>query len=387
VEAAVQAGHPRNYDFNGDQQEGFGFFRVTQRNGRRHSAADAFLRAEPRRENLVVRTGALVTNLTFDGTHARGVRYWSEGKAGEASANREVILTAGAVNSPQLLMLSGIGPAQHLNSMGIKPLLDLPGVGQNLQDHPVVAVCYRSKRPVSLANATSPLSILRYVLFKQGPLVSNVAECGGFVHTREGLDRPDIQFHFAPAYYLEHGLRQVSGHGFTYGPTLMRPESRGWIRLRSSNPADPPRIQPNYLEAGNDRLALLEGLRIGRRIVACRAMDEFRGEEYCPGSQVSTDEDLMAYIRRTTETLYHPVGTCKMGADQMAVVDPQLRVHGIEGLRVADASIMPEIVTGNTNAPTYLIAEMAAAMMAKPGTVTNYPYFPGGSGVTTGVLK
>jgi choline dehydrogenase len=259
-------------------------------------------------------------------------------------------------------MLSGIGPADQLKGLGIRPVADPPGVGANLQDHPVVPICYRSKLPVSLANATQFINLARYLIRKTGPLTSNVAEAGGFVHTRTGRDRPDVQFHFAPGVFLEHGFRTIQGHGFTFGPTLVRPESRGWLRLRSATPADPPLIQPNYLEADEDLRALVEGIRMAREIARAKALDPYRGEELLPGD---SETDLAGYVRGMAETLYHPVGTCKMGTDVMAVVDPQLRVRGIDGLRVADASVMPEVVTGNTHAPTMMVAERAAAMILK----------------------
>ncbi len=361
IEAAVEAGFAHNSDFNDRDQEGFGLYSVTQQKGQRHSAADAFLR--PDRPNLTVLTGALATRVLIDGRRARGIEYLRDGRTEEVRAEREVVLAGGAVNSPQLLMLSGIGPADQLRGLDIDVVADLPGVGENLQDHPVVPVCYRATKPVSLANATSLSNVIRYLVAKSGKLASNVAECGGFVRTRDGLDRPDIQFHFAPGFFLDHGFRTVEGHGFTFGPTLVRPQSVGWLRLRSSDPTDPPLIQPNYLAAGSDLQSLIDGLRIGRKIVRAKAMETFRGEEFCPGSNTVSDSELADYVRANVETLYHPAGTCKMGSDKMAVVDPELRVHGIDSLRVVDASVMPEMVTGNTNAPTMMIAEKAADMI------------------------
>jgi choline dehydrogenase len=363
VDAAVQAGFPRNFDFNAHQQDGFGFYRVTQSKGRRHSAAGAFLHPEKGRANLAVRTGALVSKIILEGSKVRGVRAVFDGRAEEFRAEREVILAAGAVNSPQLLMLSGIGPAEHLRAAAIMPVIDLPGVGQNLQDHIAIPVCYRSRQPVSLANATSLKNVLRYMTMHKGPLTSNIAEAGGFIRTQPHLDRPDIQFHFAPAFFIDHGFRQIQGHGFTIGPTLVRPRSRGSIQLRSANPEDAPLIDPNYLSEDADRQTLLEGIRIARRIAESPALEPFRGDAYCPAANAMDDDALHAHLRAELQTLYHPVGTCKMGIDEMAVVDPHLRVHGIEGLRVVDASVMPEIVTGNTNAPAMLIGEKAAAMI------------------------
>lgn len=364
VDAAVESGFARNNDFNGDEQDGFGLFRVTQRKGQRHSGAQAFLHDPGPRPNLTIRTGALVTGVVLDGARARGVRYLREGKAEEARAESEVILAGGAVNSPQLLMLSGIGPADDLRRLDIPVFADLPGVGANLQDHPCVSTCWRSKEPVSLASAGSIPNLIRYLVAHKGPLTSNVGEAGGFVRTRPGLDRPNLQFHFAPGYFVEHGFRVVEGHGFTIGPTLVRPESRGWIRLRSKNPAEAPLIQPNYLQAESDVQTLLEGVRLAQRIAQAPALERYRGEAFLPGAGVQSEADLIAYIREMAETLYHPSGTCRMGVDEGAVVDPQLRVRGIDRLRVVDASVMPEVVSGNTNAPTYMIAEKAAAMIA-----------------------
>ena len=363
VEAAVGAGFLRNEDFNDREQDGFGFYRVTQQNGQRHSAAAAFLHPE-KRANLIVLTGAFVTRVLLEGLRARAVEYVRDGKTEQATAEREVILAGGAINSPQLLMLSGIGPADHLRGLGLNVAVDLPGVGRNLQDHPVLPVCYRATRPISLANATSFPNVARYMLWKKGPLASNVAECGGFVRTRPGLDRPDLQFHFAPGFFLEHGFRTVAGHGFTVGPTLVTPQSRGFIRLRSSDPTHSPQIQPRYLEAESDLRVLVEGIRIGREIIKSKAMDKVRGDELFPGATAISDAELIGYVCGTAESLYHPAGTCKMGVDEMAVVDPQLCVRGTERLRVVDASVMPEIVTGNTNAPTMMIAEKAADMIA-----------------------
>src|SRR5206468_737936 len=247
---------------------GFGFYRVTQSKGRRHSAADAFLRPALEHKNLTVITGAHATRIEVEKGRAHAVSYVVQGRTERAEAASEIILCGGAVNSPQLLMLSGIGPAAHLSAMGIPVVADLAGVGGNLQDHPAVSVCYVSSQPVSMANASLATSMARYLLTHDGPLASNVAECGGFVRTRPGVGRPDLQFHFAPGYYLDHGFRTIDGHGFTFGPTLTRPESRGRILLRSGDPFHPPLIDPNYLGRDADRLTMLEGIRIARRIAA-----------------------------------------------------------------------------------------------------------------------
>jgi choline dehydrogenase len=363
VEAAVEVGLSRNNDFNGPEQEGVGFYQVTQKQGRRHSAAAAFLQPILHRPNLTVRTQTHVTRLLLDKTRVAGVALERNGNE-QIRVRREVILCGGAINSPQLLMLSGIGPADHLKALGISVIVDLPGVGQNLQDHLAVPVAYQCLRPVTLSQKGQGWrSVLQYMLFKRGPLTSNIAEAGGFVRTKPDLRVPDLQLLFGPAYFLNHGFTKPPGHGFTTGPTLLRPRSRGCITLRSPDPLEPPVIQPNYLADGADLQLLTEGIRLARRIVRAKAFDPFRGAELCPGPQAQSDEAIREHIRSTAETLYHPVGTCKMGDDPMAVVDDRLRVRGLEGLRIADASIMPTVIGGNTNAPTMMIAEKAADMI------------------------
>lgn len=360
VNACEQAGIPRNRDFNGAIQEGAGVFQVNQKKGARHSTARAYLYPVMERPNLTVITEAQVLRINFEERRATSITFRREGTAHEVSASREIILAGGAVNSPQLLMLSGVGPADHLQEMGIAVIHDLPGVGENLQDHPAVPVAWACKQPISLANATSPFALIRYLLFRTGPLSSNVGEGGAFVRSDPLLALPDLEFHFGPAYYLEHGFTLPQGHGFSLGPVLVAPESVGYVRLASPDPTAAPLIQPNYLEAEADMTALMKGIRIARQIVQQGALTPYRGAEFAPGAEVQSDEDLRQYVRDKVETLYHPVGTCKMGGDPMAVVDSQLRVHGLQGLRVVDASIMPQIVRGNTNAPTIMIAEKAA---------------------------
>ena len=358
VMAGFELGHPLNDDFNGPGQEGFGFYQVTQKGGRRCSAAAAYIKPALRRPNLTVRTHAQVTRLLLEGTRAAGVEYVQDGRTEQARAGREVILSGGAINSPQLLMLSGVGPADHLKHLGIAPVIDLPGVGRNLQDHPIVPVAYACTRPVSLATAEAKLNIVNYLLFKKGPLTSNVAEAGGFVRTDARLPVPDLQFHFGPVYYLDHGFTRPEGHGFTIGPTLIRPQSRGHITLRSGDPLDPPSIQPHYLESPADLRTLVEGVKLAQELARTEALSGYRGAAVF--EKLETTEDIVGHIRRTIETLYHPAGTCRMGQDPLAVVDAQLRVHGVEALRVVDASIMPDIVGGNTNAPVIMLAEKAA---------------------------
>ncbi len=363
VEAAVAAGLPANDDFNGREQFGAGFFQVTQRRGRRQSAADAFLHPARRRANLTVVPHAHATQILLEGNRATGVEYVCDGREYSVHAQREVILCGGAVNSPQLLMLSGIGPAEHLERQGIEVALDLPGVGENLQDHLFLPVAYESKRAVSLANAESLGSIVNYMLFRRGMLTSCVAEAGAFLRTRPDFAAPNLQYHFGPVWYLNHGFDRPAGHGFSIGPTLIRPASRGRLRLRSNFPMDPPLIEPNYLSHESDLETLAFGIDLARRIAATAPFERYRGAEKFPGPSVKTRADVAGYVRSAAETTYHPVGTCKMGRDSMAVVDSTLRVRGIEALRVVDASVMPLIPSGNTNAPTIMIAEKAADMI------------------------
>ncbi len=363
VEACVETGIPRINDFNGSEQDGAGFYAVTQRAGRRYSAAGAYLRPAMRRPNLQVRLNALATRVVFEKDRAIAVEYLQDGREHKAVAEGEIILAGGAVNSPQLLMLSGIGPADHLRALSLPVTADLPGVGENLQDHLSVAVAYECKQPVSLMTAESIPNIIECLLLRRGPLTSNIAEAGAFVRTRPDRSMPDLQYVFGPVYYVDHGFRRPEGHGFTFGPTLIRPFSRGRILLKSANPLDPPCIHANYLADDRDSEVLLEGIRMARRIAKARAFDPYRGAERFPGDGIDSEADLRAYIAANAQTLYHPAGSCKMGVDAVSVVDPFLRVRGVERLRVADASIMPEITGGNTNAPVMMIAEKAAAMI------------------------
>lgn len=363
VEAAVELGFPRQSDFNGAEPDGIGFYQVTQKNGRRHSTAAAYLQPCLGRTNLTIRTETQVTRLLWEGTQVVGLEYVGENGIERAEVKQEVILSAGAINSPQLLMLSGVGAAEALKSLGIPIVVDLPGVGQNLQDHLITCTMWNCTQPKTLDHANNLGNVLKYLLFKRGALTSNVAEAGGFVKSRSDLAVPDIQFHFVPAYFFDHGLTKRKGSGLTLGATLLYPQSRGYIGLRSADPLAAPMIQPHYLSQEADLQTLISGLKLARQIFQASAFDRFRGEEVFPDATVKTEADLVRYIRQTTESLYHPVGTCKMGNDTMAVVDSQLRVKGTQGLRVVDASIMPTIVGGNTNAPTIAIAEKAADLI------------------------
>ena len=363
VDAAEQAGHPRNEDFNGAEQEGGGLYQLTQRGGRRASTASTFLKAARRRPNLQIETGAHATRVLFKEGRATGVEIVQDGEVRAVDAAREVILCGGAINTPQLLMLSGVGPADELAAHGIRVLADRPGVGQNLHDHPIVGVHFALREPVSLLGAEGLMSVARYLIRRDGMLSSNVAEAGLFVRTRPELAYPDLQFHVAPMLFEQHGLVPQTEHGFSIGPTLVRPRSRGAITLASADPFTHPRIDPNYLADPADAEALVAGVRIAREIAHEPALDRFRGDEIRPGAPLTSDADLEAYVRETCETLYHPVGTCRMGADADAVVDLDLRVRGVRGLRVVDASVMPTIPNGNTNAPTMMIAEKAADLI------------------------
>ncbi len=367
VDAAAECGLPRNRDFNAAGQDGAGMFQVTQRKGKRYGVAAAFLRPALRRPNLRVLINAYATRVLLDGTRASGVALIEDGKPHLVRAEREVILSGGTINSPQLLMLSGIGPAAHLRNVGVPVAADIPGVGENLQDHLILPVAFICRKPVSLAAAESKRHVLRYLMFGTGPLSSNVAEAGGFTRLQQAVPAPDLQFHFGPVYYLDHGFTRPDGHGFTIGPTLIRPESRGWIRLRSNNPFDPPLIQPNYLGVESDVKLLVDGTKLARDIADARPFKKYRGGDYCPAASVRADTELAEYVREKVETVYHPVGTCRMGADAAAVVDPELRVRGIDGLRVVDGSVLPTITGGNTNAPIIMIAEKAADLIRGGG--------------------
>ncbi|HEX6689027.1 MAG TPA: GMC family oxidoreductase N-terminal domain-containing protein [Solirubrobacterales bacterium] len=364
LESCAAAGIPRVTDYNGPEQDGAALVQATQRNGRRWSTADAYLRPAQKRDNLTVISGAHVLGVELQGDRATGIRYRRRGREQVATATRDVILSAGALGSPQLLMLSGLGPAEQLRQLGIAVAADLPGVGENLQDHPYLSSLWDVPGGGSLADAEKPMAVLEYLLRRSGPLSSTVAEALAFVRSKPGLAQPDLQFHFAPAYFVDNGAEEYDGHAITMGPALVAPRSRGWVRLRSADPADKPRIQTNSLAEPEDVAALLAGTRIAREIAAAEPFAAELGRELFPGTDIESDDELADDLRRRVELLYHPVGTCRMGSDAEAVVDPQLRVRGIEGLRVVDASVFPIIPSGNTNAPTIAVAERAADIIA-----------------------
>ncbi len=358
--AAEQAGIPRIDDYNGPEQDGASPAQVTQRNGRRWSAADAYLRPAMSRSNLEVITGAQASRLHLRGGHVTAVSL-QDGRT--LRAEREVVLCAGTIGSTQMLLCSGIGPADQLREHGITVHADLPGVGENLQDHPFLTAVWESTLPESLADATKPRALAQWVLRRRGPLTSSVAEAFAFVRSRPGLPAPDIQFHFAPAYFVDHGAAEYDGHAFTCGPVLISPRSRGTIRLRSADPRDKPRILTNTLSEPEDLTALVAGIRVARQIAACEPLAAARGIELYPGAGLQDEAELQEDARRRVDLLYHPVGTCRIGTDDAAVVDPELRVRGVQGLRVVDASVMPLIPGGNTNAPTIMIAERASDLI------------------------
>jgi len=359
--AAEAAGIPRIDDYNGPEQDGAALVQVTQKNGKRLSAAEAFLRPAMKRPNLEVVRGAQVLRVDIENGRATGVRYRHGDETKIARARKDIVLSAGAYGSPQILMLSGVGPAAHLSDVGVPLQVDLPGVGENLQDHPYLLGIWDLPGGGSLADAEHPKYLLEWLFKKTGPLTSTVAEAFAFVRTRPGLPAPDVQFHFAPAYFADHGAGEYDGHAMSFGPVLVTPKSRGRVWLRSVDPFAKPRIITNSLTEPEDIASMVAGMKIGREIAA--QFGAVAGREIFPGSGATTDDDLEADLRRRVELLYHPVGTCRIGSDDMAVVDPDLRVHGVEGLRVADASVMPVIPGGNTNAPAIMVVERAADLI------------------------
>jgi choline dehydrogenase len=371
IQGAMELGYPRNDDFNGARQDGVGYHQTTTRNGKRCSTAVGYLHPVRTRRNLRVVTGALAEKILFEGKRAVGVAFREYGQPRTVRATREVILCGGAVNSPQLLLLSGVGPADQLAQFGIPVVHELRGVGQSLQDHYSAPIKLKCRLPITvndvMQSSLKQLKVgLQYYLFRTGPLTMAAGPAAVFVRTRPELATPDVKISVAPfsSDKLQDGLHPWSGFGLTV--YQLRPESRGEIRLKSANPADPPAMFPNYLASETDRRAIVDGLKIGRRILATPHLQYFTTEEYQPGPSVTTDEQILQHARNTGGTVFHPTSTCKMGIDPMAVVDPELRVYGMRSLRVVDASIMPTVVSGNTNAATIMIGEKAADLVRQP---------------------
>ena len=376
IEAGHQAGYPVNDDFNGAEQEGCGRYDFTIRRGRRWSTSFAFLRPVRHRRNLRVATNTLALRVLVENGRATGVEIARDGRLLRVHAAREVILCGGTVNSPQILMLSGIGPPEELARHGIEVVHDLPGVGRNLQDHVDCVLSFECRKPVTLYRHLRAdrlaLSVARGMVFGEGVMTTFPYEAGAFLKTRPESIAPDVQLHFMPALeqtanlHFPNPFRRAAveaGHGFAVRVGPLVPESRGTITLRSADPADPPRIQPNYLERDADRKTMIAGVRVVRDIMGQPALAAYRGRELAPGEDLRSDEEIATWLRSAAMTTFHPVGTCKMGVDPMAVVDARLEVHGIEGLRVADASVMPVIISGNTNAPAIMIGEKAAEFL------------------------
>jgi len=383
LEAARQAGYPLTDDVNGFQQEGFGRMDMTVGDGRRCSAADAYLKPALSRPNLEVITQALATRVIFEGRRAVGVAYRRGDREVEVSARREVILCAGPINSPQLLKLSGVGPAAELQALGLPVVADRPGVGENLQDHLEFYFQVASTQPVTLYSAMHPLAKAmigaRWLLRRDGLGATNHFESCGFIRSRAGVAHPDIQHHFLPMAMSYDGSSLAKEHGFQAHVGPMRSKSRGWVRLASPDARDKPRILFNYMSHPDDWAEMRACVRLTREIFAQPAFDRFRGREIQPGSGVEADEQIDAFIRQKVESAYHPSCTCAMGDPRrpMTVVDPETRVVGVDGLRVVDSSIMPSVTTGNLNAPTIMIGEKAAdhILGREPPPRSNAPYY------------
>ncbi len=368
IEAAQKSGFPRNDDFNGATQEGAGYFQLTARNGRRWSTAVGYLKEAKRRGNLTVVANALAARILFSGRRAIGVEYRQGGATHTAHANAEVIVSGGAFNSPQLLQLSGLGPAKILRELGIDVIADMPGVGADLQDHLQIRMLYRCTEPITMNDVINNwrhryAAGLRYLLLRKGLLTIGAGYAGAFLRTRPDLASPDVQFHFLIFSSDAAGATLHPVPGFMASVCQLRPDSRGFVRIVSRDPAMPPAIQPRYLSARSDCDCVVDGMKLLRRVMDQPVMRRYIAEEHAPGEQCVSDADLLAFARQTGTTVYHPTSTCRMGSDPNAVVDERLRVRGFEGLRVIDASIMPTVVSGNTNAAAVMIGEKGADMV------------------------
>jgi choline dehydrogenase len=367
VHSAQAVGIPRTEDLNGEDSEGVGFVPVSQRRGRRFSVLDGYLAPARRRPNLTVVTGAHATRIVIEDRRAVGVELVTrDGEPDEARAAREVVLCAGAIGSPHVLQLSGVGPRQPLEDAGIDVVHESPGVGANLLDHLANGLLVRTRGTETLASAESLRNLARWALLGRGPLTSNLGEAVAFVRSRPGLALPDLELLLAPVLFEKEGLEPPSEHGLTLAVVLLVPRSTGTVLLRSADPREPPAIDPRYLTDpdAEDEATLLRGLRLARRVLAQEPLASFVDGEILPGAEARSDDALLAHVRALSQTLYHPAGTCRMGGDSGSVVDPQLRVRGISGLRVADASVMPTLPRGHTNWPTVMIAERAAELVA-----------------------
>lgn len=381
VQAGDEAGYGRTEDYNGYRQEGFCRMDMSVRDGVRSSTANAYLKPALKRPNLSLEMHALTRRIIMEGKSAVGVEYQQKGRILRVAARKEVLLCASAFNSPKLLMLSGIGPAEQLREHGIEVVHNLPGVGENLQDHLEVWVQRRCTQKITLNGWLNPLAQgwigARWLLSRKGLGASNQFESNGYIRSRAGLRYPDIQYHFLAGAIAYDGSSAVKGHGFQVHLGANKPTSRGWVRLRSADPEDPPRMLFNYLLEEADKQAYRDAVRLTREIFAQPAFDPYRGEEVSPGPDVRTDDQIDEWVAQTAETAYHPCGTCRMGTDERAVVDPECRVYGVQNLRVVDSSIMPTVTNGNINAPTIMIGEKASDHilgkgLLEPSTAASY---------------